>query len=936
MHDLRNTAPRLLTTLGLVALAAVGLLGCPNETVMGDGETSGSELLAGTLVITEIVANVPGADAGLEWFELYNASNETVDLEGLTLVYEKVDGTGRKTHTIARSVEVAPGGYVVVGSLLDELAQGSAHVDYGYAGELGDFGNTAGYIAIESSDETVDETYYEGPSENASRSFDGSQSPDSLANDNSGNWCDSRTELSEGFAATPGAANDVCGGATTCLQDGQAIPIVHPTLGEIVITEVLPNPDFVADDVGEWFELHSLANADFHLNGLQIGKSIAEAAEDVIAWPECITLSPGAYAIVAKSADPMQNGELPSELVVWETDISLTNSNSSLWVGVAAEILDAVSWGTAGTGEATQLDPDFFDPIANDDLGNWCDATEPFNGGDVGTPGAANSECFIEPPEGQCYENGELRDISPVAMGDLEIVEIMPNPAAVDDGDGEWFELRVASSGDLNGLEISKGGMISHVVEFGDAPGFASDACITVMNGDTVVFAHDDDPLINGGIPQVDVLFDMALNNSGSDLTIGYDGVTWATHAWATSTSGASLSKDSLDTWCDAVDPYGDGDLGTPGEANPMCGGGMLPGCIDPNTMLMRMFDPPMPGELELSEIMPDPAGAPDATGEWFEIHALGAFDLNGLELGKANVINHTVSSNMCIEIAADSYVVFGRSNIDGENCTLPVDYVYDTLSLTNSNGNLQVGHGGVVLSEHSWASSSAGTAFSYDPMAMQWCAAVEPFGCGDRGTPGAVNPACGGGGGDGQCFDVDMMMMRDPVAPGLGDLVITEFMANPNAVSDAAGEWFELRALAAVDLNGLQLGQAFVDGPVHVVTSVDCIPLQPGANALLARNDDVLTNGGLPEVVYEYSTLNLSNANTFLHIAVAGVLLDEVGWSAVATGRSTTLDPDSQDPALNDLGNNALPWCYTPADVMYQFAGGDYGTPGEDNMQCP
>jgi hypothetical protein len=930
MHDLRNIAPpRLLTTIGLVAMTAVGLLGCPDETVIGDGET-GDPLLPGALVITEIVANVPGSDEGLEWIEIYNTGSDPIDLEGLTLVYEKVDGTSRKTHTVARSVEVAPGGYVVVGSLLDELAEGSGHIDYGYAGDLGDLGNTAGYLAIESGEDTVDETYYEEPSETASRSLDGSQPPDSLANDNLDNWCDGQTEFSEGFVATPGAANDVCGGASTCLQGGQAIPIVHPQLGDIVITEVLPNPDFVADDIGEWFELYSLADADFHLNGLEIGKSIEDAAEDTIAWPECITLSPGQYAIVAKSADPMENGELPAESIVWETDVSLTNTDGSLWVGVAEEILDAVTWGTAGTGEATQLDPDFFDPTANDDLINWCDATEPFNAGDVGTPGAANSECFIAPPEGQCYENGELRDIMPVAMGDLEIIEVMPNPDAVGDPEGEWFELRVVGNGDLNGLEISKAGAVEDVVEPGDAPAFASDACITVAAGDHVVFAHSDDPLVNGGLPQVDVLFDMALNNSGSDLTIGFAGVTWDMYAWPSSATGASLSKDDLDTWCDGVDPYGDGDLGTPGGVNPPCEGGPIDGCIDPDTMLMRMLDAPLPGELALSEIMSDPMGAPDATGEWFEIHATAPFDLNGVEIGKANVVSHTVSSNMCLEIAADSYLVFGRSDVDVENCMLPVDYLYDGPSLNNADGNLQIGYGGAVLSEHSWPSSTAGTAISHDPMAMLWCPAVDVFGCGDRGTPGLVNPACGGGGGDGQCFDVEMMMMRDPVLPSFGDLVITEVMSNPDPTADAVGEWFELHALGSFDLNGLWLGRDEMlegDVPLHVITSANCLTMAPGDFALFVRNDDPLMNGGLPPADYVFAGFGLNNTNTSLYVASELELLDKVLWTASGTGRSTSLDPDSYDPALNDAANNVLPWCY-------MLIGDE--TPGGDNLQCP
>jgi hypothetical protein len=923
MHIPRPPHKRLLCTLTMLS---VGLLGCTDDTIIADGETGGSEL-PGTLVITEVVANVPGDDAGLEWFEIYNASSDTVDLEGLTLVYEKVDGTGRKTHTVARSVEIPAGGYVVVGSLLDELADGES-VDYGYANELGDFGNMAGYLAIESaSEDIIDEVYYDEPSETASRSLDGSQTPDAIINNDLATWCDSRTELSPDFAATPGAANDVCGGATTCLQDGEEVEIVHPQLGELVITEVLPNPDFVADDFGEWFELHSLASADFHLNGLEIGKSLEDEAEDTIAYPECITLSPGAYALVANSADPMLNGELPPEPLVWETDISLTNTDGSLWVGIAGELLDAVTWGSTGTGESTQLDPDFFDPTANDDLINWCDATEPFNAGDLGTPGAANSECFIAPPEGQCYENGELRAIVPVAMGELEITEVLPNPNLVDDGDGEWFELRVSGGGDLNGLEIGKAGAVEDVVEFGDAPAFASDACITVTAGDTIVFAHSADPLVNGGIPQVDVLFDMALNNSGSDLSIGYGGVVFDMYAWASSTGGAALSKDALATWCDAVDPYGDGDLGTPGGPNPMCGGGPIEGCIDPDNMLMRMLDPPMPGELALSEIMSDPMGASDATGEWFEIHASGAFDLNGLQLGKTGVVSHTVpAGGMCIEIAADSYVVFGRSNVDAENCMLPVDYVYDTLALNNTDGNLQVGYADVVLSEHSWASSTPGSAHSHDPNAMLWCAAVDVFGCGDRGTPGLINPACGGGGGD-QCFDPQLMMMRDPVAPVLGEIVITEFMADPSLVPDADGEWFEVRALAAFDLYGLWLGKDYAGeagNPLHVITG-ECMAMLPNDVALFAIDGDPMLNGNLPAVDYVYD-FGLTNGASGLYIASELELLDQVTWANNVAGRSTSLDPDSYDPALNDNADLA-PWCDMLANAQ---------TPGADNLQCP
>ncbi len=51
------------------------------------------------------------------------------------------------------------------------------------------------------------------------------------------------------------------------------------------------------------------------------------------------------------------------------------------------------------------------------------------------------------------------------------------------------------------------------------------------------------------------------------------------------------------------------------------------------------------------------------------------------------------------------------------------------------------------------------------------------------------------------------------------GDLVISEVMANPSAVSDTTGEWFEIynSSGAAIDLNGLIL----MDSDLHIVVII-------------------------------------------------------------------------------------------------------------------
>lgn len=930
MDRTRLTPPQMrnLASLGLVALVSLGPLGCSSDDIGDGNETGGPCPLSGALVITEVVANVPGADAGLEWFEIHNSGSETIDLQGLTLVYSKPDASGRKTHTVARSVEIEPGGYAVVGSMLDELAEGMPDVDYGYANELGEFGNAGGYLAIECDDaEVIDEAYYVDVSEHASRALDGFQTPDAIANDDLDSWCDSKTALTPEFAATPRAANDLCGGSSTCLDGGgQFVDVIAPAAGELIITELHPNPGVAEEGDGEWFEIHSLAASDIHLNNLQIAKTFDVENKDVIAVADCLVLAPGEYAVIAGNADALLNGNLPADALVWESNVAMSNSGGSRWIGIGDETLDAVTWGTTSDGTSQQLDPDFFDPLANDDLAWWCKSSTPYGDGDLGTPGAANAQCSIPPPDGQCYEDGQLRDITPVDDGDLEITEVMPNPEAVDDGDGEWFELLAKGSGDLNGLQIGKAGGVEDTVEFGDAPAFAADECITVSPGDHVVFARSDDPLVNGGLPQVDVLFDMALNNSNSDLFIGFDGVVGDQASWASVSAGFSYSKDMLGAWCDGLGVYGDADQGTPGSANPDCGGGNPDQCMDPDTMLDRVINPPAQGQITISELMPDPSGAPDATGEWFELHASAAFDLNGLELGKNNVVSHVVSSDMCIEIPADSYVVFARTDVDADNCALPnINYVYDNLSLNNTNGNLQIGLGGAVFDETSWPNVSPGRALSYDPMDMIWCDAVDPYGCGDFGTPGVINSPCGGGNNDGMCMEG--MVMRDIVVPSLGDLVISEFMANPAAVTDAKGEWFEIRALAGFDLNGLELGKLFVDGPLDTIDGADCLPLMLGDSALLARNGDDLENGGLPAVDVLIN-FGLTNSNSALYVGAAGVLLDQVTWTTVATGSSTSLDPANYDVDLNDA---PIAWCY----AAVPYGDGDNGSPGGDNPQC-
>ena len=179
---------------------------------------------------------------------------------------------------------------------------------------------------------------------------------------------------------------------------------------------------------------------------------------------------------------------------------------------------------------------------------------------------------------------------------------------------------------------------------------------------------------------------------------------------------------------------------------------------------------------------------------------------------------------------------------------------------------------------------------------------------------------------------DCDHLIDEGLWAPG--DLVITEVMFNPNAVSDLQGEWFEVTNVSGrlVSLNGLEVLSAedgiktlMADGPVLVPA---------GAAAVVGINADASTNGGV-DVDIGYDSVSLSNESDDLALFADGVLLDRVSWDDGATmpdpsGSSLSLAKAHIDAALND---DPSVWCVSSSPWG---DGTDWGSPGQQNQPCP
>jgi hypothetical protein len=579
-----RTEMRRLALL-LAALAA----GCGPDTTTGACK---DDLLPGDLVITEVFADFAapaggtGTDDGKEWFEIYNNADRPVSLKGVTIVHSRPDGSKASTHTMA-DVTVAPGQFFTLGNSTSDLVP--AYVDYGYSADLGDFFNSdGGKLTVKCGSDEIDSAVYDMVKSGHSRQLTNSGPPDYTLNDDQVNWCEAKdTEFESGNFGTPGQDNDcapVIAGA--CSDSNGMRAVVPPMPGDLVITELMPNPAAVSDTTGEWFEVK--ANASVDLNGIQVDRAGDTMGADTVMATTCVHLNSGEYGIFVKSTDNTMNGMLPANKILGTFRFAMTAASAPGDVQLisAGGVLDAVTFTKEPSGKSRALDPDSIDPINNDAESNFCDGTTAYGAGDLGTPGDANAQCPLVAAPGMCDDNGTIRAIVKPAAGKLVISEVMINPATeTPTGVQEWFE--VTNTGttafDLNELGIDQAGTarLPDIIK--------PSACKSIAPGGYGLLAHTANTTLTG----VDGTYGFALSNSGGELqvldgTTVLDSVTWGSvTATAFESKSLQLDKDKYDAatndmmtpvspttnWCVGVGAYDGTNMGTPKAVNGDCAG---------------------------------------------------------------------------------------------------------------------------------------------------------------------------------------------------------------------------------------------------------------------------------------------------------------------------------------------------------------------------
>ena len=542
--------------------------------------------------------------------------------------------------------------------------------------------------------------------------------------------------------------------------------------GDLVISEVFADADAPtgasgADEGKEWFEVYNNSDRAVDLEGMTITHARPDGSMAKNHVMRTVTVPPNGYVVLGNT--------LPDLVPAWvdygyadELGDMFNTGGGRITLSCGDAEIDTATYDMVDAGVSRQFDggglPDY---TANDDLANWCAATpegaSEFSPENFGTPRSPNEDCAVV-IAGQCNDGGNLRDTVPPEPGDLVITEIMPSPDAVEDAVGEWFEVLVTRDVDLNDLVLQRAGGP------GGADPVLSEDCLRVTAGEYVVFARSDDATVNGGLAAVRAEFGFTMvggsASSPGDVQLVYGTTVIDAFTWTNTSNGAALQVDpdfanAADNdfeanWCDATAVYGAGDLGTPGAPNEDCPVVIQPGeCLDETTGTPRAIVKPVAGDLAITEWMVDPTLVGDPAGEWLELRAATAFDLNGLQLGdEGTPLRAAVTVVACVPVAAGDYILFAQSTdpvanggVMGAVAAFPTGVDLGN-SLTRS---IIVGIDDVALDTRTWAYEAgnpngtnpvAGVSIQIDGDGSQCNAPAETpaYNGTDLGTPGAAH----------------------------------------------------------------------------------------------------------------------------------------------------------------------------------------------------
>ena len=900
----------------------------------------GGGCAAGDIVINEIFSLPSPQSLATRrtggWVELHNRGSSPVSLIGWEFEIDSVRVAIEAGAQLAggHTGTIAAGDYMVFGSYRDSGRNGGVTVDFEFPDAV-DFG-TVSRLTLTSAGVIEDSVPVVGVHEGASVQL---RAPE-LDNNVDLNWCLSAVRWGpRGDHGTPGRANDC--------PDSSAVP------GQIVITEVMYDPEQVADADGQWFELVNTGETPVDLDGWTVRSGASSHVLRARPSDSRIRTVFPKLSVFVIGRKCTENGYARVHYCFdGRDDLALSADGDLALIDADGTVHDAVDW-QAGTGDwpaalagvSIALSSVYVD---NDAGANWCSSPQewyPFTESGL-------------PPKGVNTDRGSPSRINscptPAEPGQVVITEIMYNPDRVAAADGQWFELNNRSDVsyvDLTGWTIRSGASASLHVLVDPVDGAAGSVLIPpTPNPDVVEFlgAHERAPFLvigrcsgNGDVP-VDYCLngvdDIDLSANGSlelikpDGTI-HDAVVWESgrNDWPEDIAGASIALRAVGldisqgiNWCISPAAWAAGsDRGSPGAGNDC------------------RYD------VVLNEVFYWPAGADtpslgDGRRLWVELHNAGPYPERvlgswiGIRSSNTVAAIHRLRRDNLVgghtgTIPAGGYMVLGTDADPARNGDVNVDYRTDLLAdLGTQSLFALISVDSVVQEEVDYGSFGAERGASLqlratdldnsaeNNSAENWCIAQRPWGSDEgRGTPGAAT---------------DCTSFREP-APG--QVLVNEIFRQPSVGSGVLperAEWFELHNAGSFDVDIESWIVAVSPGsgePRRVTLSSGggTTVIQGGGYLVLAASADSSQNGGVTAHYELGDSIMIRNGATLTLNDDDGTEHDRVDFDRMPFEAGASIQLRAGAAANNDPAN----WCkaeraWGPASNV------DRGTPGAAN----
>lgn len=874
----------------------------------------------GDLVITEFLADPSGPDAGFEWFEIWNATDRTIDLSGVT-----VRDNGSDDFVVPAGLSVAPGAYFV---FAEQETSVPGRVGFAYDSVAPSFAlaNSDDEIILEFEGNVIDRVIY-GPgfprTQGVSTNLDDAFQTAAL-NETGAAWCGGAGSYGvDPNVGTPGAANidcdppDPCEGvlcedppAATCLDavtlatyasagvcaagvcsyaqtttdctelggcvgTGCAITPRTPAAGELVITEIMA--DLAGSDTGlEWLELRNVSGAFLTLQGVEL----SDNGSDRVTIDAALILEDGESVVLAAS-----DAAVPGRVAwTWGGRYTLANTEDAVVLTAGGVEIDRVAYSVAGGwplvgGASMALDSA---AIAGDNAvaSAWCVGVGTYGvGANTGTPGDPNPACPID----LCAD--VTCDAVPAAACEGAVARVFEGPGTCLDG---------ACSYPSSAFDCT---------DFG---GCIDGACASA-------------PAPAG--PGTIVLAEFLANPNGPDSAFEWFELR-VTGPDAVDLGGITITDDALDTIV-LPSPFYVASGGAvvvaatpeaaPGRANLLWSS--LGGFTLGNTTDRIIIRSAAGDEIERVEwdatwpIREGYAAALDAAAFAGDRNDAASWCLSRGDYGVALNQGTPGETNIdCALVICGDGLVQGDEECDDRN-TETEDGCDDSCRVEADPCD------GVTCTE-------APAAFCAGTTAVQF---LNPGTCA-AGTCSyqRVDLPCAP---EGTCVD-GACESTAPIPVAVGDLVITEFLADlDGGLGEPAGEWFEVANVSGTRLQLQGMVLADEDSDSHTIET----PLEMPAGAYFVF---AATAGAVPGGVdYVYGTTGLALANSADELVLrtpGGATIDSVAYTSawVTTGASASLSGNALDRDNSDVAN----WC---DGVGSYGVDPNQGTPGVANPVC-